>query len=154
MSERIEKSLPVTVSGVRAGEGPAVKELIAGCGLPTADITSETLRSMIVARKGPRIIGTVGLEVSGSFGLLRSLAVLEKFRGQGVANQLLVAAEKSARQRGIRTLYLLTLTAEKYFFDRGYRKVERSSAPDGIRDTAEFRTLCPDSAVCMCKPIG
>ncbi len=154
MSERSEKLLPATLSGVRPGEGPAVTEVIAQCGLHTEDITAELLRNTILARKGPRIIGTVALEVSGSFGLLRSLAVLEKFRGQGVARQLILAAEKSARQMGIHTLYLLTLTAEKYLSRRGFESIERSAAPDGIQDTAEFKSLCPDSAVCMKKSIA
>lgn len=154
MSQRYEKMLPVTLSGVRSGEGPDVEAVIAACGLPTEDITAETLRHTIVARKGHRIIGTVALELSGSGGLLRSLAVLEKFRGQGTGVLLVAAAEKSARQMGIKTLYLLTMTADRFFADRGYEKIERAAAPAGIRDTAEFSRLCPDSAVCMHKSIA
>ena len=150
---RAENRLPVTLSGVRAGEGPAVEKLIADCGLHTEDITVSILRNMIVARKGPRIVGTVALEAAGSCGLLRSLAVLERYRGQGVADRLMAAIEKSARQIGIQTLYLLTLTAESYFLDKGFQKTKRSAAPAGIRDTTEFRNLCPDSAVCMKKSI-
>ena len=115
MGDRAEKNLPVTISGVRQGEGPAVEEVIASCDLHTEDITAEILRNMIVARKGSRIIGTVGIEVAGGVGLLRSLAVQEKFRGLGVAAQLVASAEKLARQMGIQTLYLLTMTAEDFF---------------------------------------
>ena len=154
MDKRYEKRLPVTLSGVRAGEGPSVEGVIAACGLHTEDITARILRNTIVARKGPRIIGTVALEAAGSCALLRSLAVLEKFRGQGVADRLMAAVEKSARQMGIRTLYLLTVTAETYFSVRGFETLERSCAPGGIRDTAEFQHLCPDSAVCMRKIIA
>lgn len=154
MSERTEKMLPVTLSGVRSGEGPDVEEVIAACGLPTEDITAKTLRHAIVARKGHRIIGTVALELSGNCGLLRSLAVLEKYRGQGTGALLLAAVEKSARQMGVRTLYLLTMTAEKFFSARGFEKTERSAAPAGIQDTVEFRRLCPAGAVCMKKQVG
>ena len=154
IDERIENKLPVTLSGVRAGEGPIVEKVMADCGLQTDDITASLLRHTIVARKGSRIIGTVALEAAGSCGLLRSLAVLESFRGQGVAGRLVAAAEKSARQMGIQTLYLLTLTAEKYFFKNGFESIERSSAPAGMQDTDEFRRLCPASAVCMKKSIG
>ena len=55
---------------------------------------------------------------------------------------------------GIRTLYLLTLTAEVYFSAKSFETVERSVVPHGIRDTAEFRDLCPESAVCMRKIIA
>ena len=154
MGEKEERRLPVTLSGVRYGEGPAVEEVIASCGLHTEDITAKVLRNTIVARKGSRIIGTVALEAAGSAGLLRSLAVEEKFRCQGVASQLLVAVEKSACQMGIQTLYLLTLTAGDFFSNRGFEKIERASAPVDIQETAEFRQLCPDSAVCMKKSIA
>ena len=151
---RNEKRLPVTLSGVRAGEGPGVEKVVAACGLQTEDITASLLRNTLVARKGPRIIGTVALEAAGSSGLLRSLAVLEKFRSQGVGGQLVAAAEKYARQMGIQTLYLLTLTAEQYFLKKGFEPIERSAAPAGIQDTAEFRRLCPANAVCMRKPLS
>jgi amino-acid N-acetyltransferase len=154
MDKRYENWLPVTLSGVRAGEGPAVEEVMAACGLHTEDICARILQNTIVARIGSRIIGTVSLEPVGSSGLLRSLAVLEKFRGRGVAGQLVAAAEKSARQMGIQRLYLLTLTAETFFAGKGFEKLERASAPEGIRDTTEFRDLCPDSAVCLRKIIS
>ncbi len=154
IDKRNEKRLPVTLSGVRAGEGPEVDALIAGCGLHTEDISARILRNTVVARKGPQIIGTVALEVAGDAGLLRSLAVMEKYRHQGVGGQLVAAAEKAARPIGIRTLYLLTMTAESFFAARGFEKIERSSAPDAIRDTAEFRTHCPDTAICMRKSIA
>ena len=154
IDERNEKRLPVTLSGVRAGEGPAVEAVIAGCGLHTEDITAKILRNTIVARKGPRIIGTVALELVDDVGLLRSLAVEERYRSQGVAAQLLSAAEKAARLQGINTLYLLTLTAESFFAEKGFDKIDRSSAPKGIQETAEFKSLCPDSAACMQKSIA
>ena len=154
IDERDEKRLPVTLSGVRAGEGPAVEAVIADCGLHTEDITAKILRNTIVARKGPRIIGTVALEVVDDAGLLRSLAVEEKYRSQGVAAQLVAAAEKAARLQGIKTMYLLTLTAESFFAEKGFDKIERSSAPEGIQETAEFKSLCPDSAACMQKSIA
>lgn len=150
---RDENRLPVTLSGVRAQEGPAVEKVIAECGLHTEDVAAGILRNTIVARKGPTIIGTVSLEVAGNCGLLRSVAVRERYRRQGVATQLVAAIEKSARQMGLQTLYLLTLTAEKFFTARGFETTERTSAPAGIQGTEEFRRLCPASAVCMKKQI-
>ena len=154
MGDRVDKHLAVTLSGVRYAEGSATVDVIAACGLHTEDITAKTLRNTIVARIGPQIIGTVALEVAGSFGLLRSLAVLETYRGQGVGRQLLTAAEKLARQQGLSTLYLLTMTADRFFAANGFETVDRSTAPAGIQETAEFKQLCPDSAICMKKTIA
>jgi tRNA/tmRNA/rRNA uracil-C5-methylase (TrmA/RlmC/RlmD family) len=36
-------------------------------------------------------------------------------------------------------------------FKRGYQKVLRETIPNQIQGTAEFRSLCPVTAVCMMK---
>ena len=154
MRSRIDKLLAIAVSGIRPGEDARVKELIAKCGLHTEDITAGMLRHYIVARKGNLILGVVGLEPGGKACLLRSLAVDEAYRNQGIAVKLLASIEKYAKMMGVETLYLLTLTAEKFFAAAGYQRTDRESAPAEIKETAEFKTLCPDTAVCMCKTIA
>jgi amino-acid N-acetyltransferase len=146
--------LGVTVSGVREEERPAVMDLIGACGLHTEDLTDEMLRDFLVARKGGDLAGVIGLEICGSDALLRSLAVSEKHRGQGVGRKLADSVEKIARSCGVRTLYLLTLTAEDFLTRRGYEKIDRDRAPEKILATAEFSRFCPSSAVCMRKAIG
>jgi N-acetylglutamate synthase-like GNAT family acetyltransferase len=61
--------------------------------------------------------------------------------------------ERHARERGVRALYLLTTTAEKFFAGRGYRRVDREAIPDPIRSTREFADLCPATAAIMVKAI-
>ncbi|HXI21293.1 MAG TPA: hypothetical protein VNH46_09420, partial [Gemmatimonadales bacterium] len=60
----------------------------------------------------------------------------------------------AARARGIVDLYLLTSTAEPFFGRRGYRVADRGAAPEAIRRTAEFASLCPSSCAFMHKRIG
>lgn len=150
----IDKILVVTFSGVRPAEEEAVKTLIAACDLHTDDLSIEKLRHFVVARKGDAIIGVVGLELFPPHALLRSLAVAEAYRGQGIAAQLVEAAERYARSVGVESLYLLTLTAENLFRKCGYIELRRASAPDAIQATGEFNSLCPESAVCMHKHIA
>ena len=57
-----------------------------------------------------------------------------------------------ARGRG-RALVLLTLTAVSFFERQGYRVIDRRSVPDDVQATAEFKSLCPASAICMAKAI-
>ncbi len=68
-----------------------------------------------------------------------------------VASHLAERAEECAASLKIEALYLLTITAEGFFAKRGYHRVERDSAPSSVRETAEFKNLCPASAVCMVK---
>ncbi len=48
---------------------------------------------------------------------------------------------------------LLTMTAEGFFRERGYKKTERSSAPPEIQGTMEFQSLCPANSVCLVKKL-
>jgi amino-acid N-acetyltransferase len=149
----LNKILSITFSGMRPEEGPAVIELINACQLPTLDLTPEILSHFIVARKGDRVIGVIGLELCGQHALLRSLAVAEDFRRQGIAARLTAFIARYAVSYGIGTIYLLTMTAKAFFAKQGYLETDRSQAPGGIRATQEFKNLCPDTAVCMCREL-
>lgn len=149
----LDKILTVTLSGVRPEEETAVKSLIADCNLPSSDLTSEKLRHFLVARKGDAVVGAVGLEIVQPYALLRSLAVDEAYRGQGIAVQLTEAVERFARTMGVTTLYLLTLTAEELFSQCKFLKTSRDEAPESLQAMDEFKTLCPDTAVCMQKQL-
>ena len=58
-----------------------------------------------------------------------------------------------AEGRGLRALYLLTMTAEHYFPRFGFERIERSSIPRDIADTVEFKSACPATAVAMVRAI-
>lgn len=146
--------LPFTFSGVRPGEGAAIQKLIAACDLHTEDISADKLKDFIVCRKGDEIVGVVGLEIAGPSALLRSLAVSKPFRKQGVAVRLVDSGQRYALSRGVGTLYLLTMTADKFFARHGFAPIERHTVPEEMQRTAEFKNMCPASAVCMCKVIA
>lgn len=130
-----------------------IQALLAACDLPYQDLTLAHLEHFWVTREGPRLTGVVGLEVIGDIGLLRSLAIAEGDRGQGIGGQLTGKAEDYARARGVQALYLLTTTASDFFARRGYQPTERAAAPAPLQETAEFQSLCPSTAVCMVKYI-
>jgi amino-acid N-acetyltransferase len=136
------------------GDLSPIAELLTDCGLPAQDITQSLLDHFWVAREGRQLIGVVGLEICGRFALLRSLAVSAEQRGQGVGTRLTARAEAHARPQRISAIYLLTTTAHFFFAGRGYRQVERDQAPAEIQSTAEFRAICPISAVLMSKDLG
>jgi amino-acid N-acetyltransferase len=146
--------LPFTYSGVRPGEAPVIQKLLADCELHTEDLSSNKLKDFIVCRQGARIVGVVGVEIAKPYALLRSLAVAEAYRNQGVAANLVDSMQRYALSRGVGTLYLLTMTADKFFARQGFAPIERHTAPEEMQMTAEFKNLCPAAAVCMCKVIA
>jgi N-acetylglutamate synthase-like GNAT family acetyltransferase len=107
--------------------------------------------SFWVAELAGEVVGAIGLERYGDTGLLRSLVVAPSVRSRGIGAHLVDTLEREARALGIARLVLLTETAPAFFERRGYVVIERDAAPPPVRESAEFRSLCPATAVCMSK---
>lgn len=118
------------------------------------DIKPLGLRHFLLARDGADVVGMVGLEIRTDSALLRSLAVKEGYRKKGLATLLVEKIEAHAQNLNIGCLYLLTVTAEEFFKKSGFQPARRQTAPAGIQRTAEFKDLCPASAVFMVKNIA
>jgi len=129
------------------------KQVLADCGLPTSDLGSAHFDDFIGCGSPEDLKGVVGLELFGSVALLRSLAVIKVARGLGCAKKLVFEAENRARESGIKELYLLTTTAEKFFSNVEYVQAERNAAPEQIKSTTEFSGLCPVDATFMVKQL-
>lgn len=127
----------------------AIETLLTENNLPL-DGVREALSSFLVAEADGRIVGVVGMEYCGEYGLLRSTAVDAAWRNRGVARRLVEQIIAHAEARGTRALYLLTTTAERYFPSFGFQATARESVPEEIRATGEFRGACPESATVMC----
>jgi amino-acid N-acetyltransferase len=117
------------------------------------DITGEHLEHFFFVGSDGSPTGLVGLELYGADALLRSLAVAENARGKGLGSTLIDHAEQYAASKGVRSLYLLTTTAEGFFKRLGYERIERSNAPSSIGRTREFAGLCPASSALMLKSL-
>jgi amino-acid N-acetyltransferase len=126
--------------------------LLQAHGLPVSDITGEHLEHFFFGSDGSPT-GLVGLELYGTDALLRSLVVAENARGKGLGSTLIDHAEQYAASKGVRSIYLLTTTAEAFFKRLGYECIERSTAPPSIERTREFAGLCPASSAFMSKRI-
>ena len=136
------------IRAIKVNDLLKINELLSKNALGSDDIKAH-LEYFFVATQSDSIIGVAGLEVIGKYGLLRSVAVDERFRGCGIAASLCSTLEERAVQRGIRRLYLLTESADQYFLTRGYTVVSRDNVPLAIRKTRQFSILCPDSATLM-----
>lgn len=131
----------------------AVERLLTANHLPL-DGVREALQDFVVAHVGDALVGVAGLEVCCHNALLRSVAVAPEWRLHGVARALVTRVISDAEARGIRALYLLTTTAERYFPSFGFRTTTRDAVPDDIRATGEFQTACPASATVMCLSLS
>lgn len=137
-----------------AADLAAVLTLLKGAGLPTDDLTSAPGLHMWVLEADESLFGVIGLERFGAGALLRSLAVAAGYRQRGFGHQLVARLERDAQADGVEQLVLLTETAENFFRGLGYEAIDRRYVPEEIQQSAEFRSLCPASAVCMTKSLS
>jgi amino-acid N-acetyltransferase len=126
----------------------SIRALLSASALPTDDVAASR-QTFVVAVGDDGLQGSIALEFFDGTALVRSLAVRAELRGAGLGGRLLARALELAVGRYIRTLYLLTTSAQEFFARRGFEVVDRSAAPKAMRESREFADLCPTTAVCM-----
>ena len=125
-----------------------VERLLAGYALPVQGVP-ESMAGYVVAEVAGEVVGVVGLEEWGNFGLLRSAAVASEWKGRGVGRELVARILERAASNSLDAVYLLTTTAERYFPSFGFVLTTREAVPDVVRSSVEFQGACPVSALVM-----
>jgi N-acetylglutamate synthase-like GNAT family acetyltransferase len=129
---------------------PQIRALLDRVHLPLAGV-DEHLPTLLVAKEGERIVGTAALELYADGVLLRSVAVAPDRQGKTLGHQLTAAALRLATTCGAATVFLLTTTAERFFPQFGFEPIDREQVPASVRESVEFRSACPASAIVMRK---
>jgi amino-acid N-acetyltransferase len=133
-----------------AGDREEVVALLEACGLPPAGIDDHFLHAFLIARGDDgALLGAAGVEIHGDAALLRSVAVAEAARGQGLGERLSRAAMELAAEHGVRETYLLTTGAEGYFPRLGFVRVAREELPAALGASEQLRGACPATAIAM-----
>jgi amino-acid N-acetyltransferase len=133
---------------------PAVAQLLKIAGLPTSDLASAHEFHFWVVEENGSLIGAIALERFGHEALLRSLTVAPEHRKRGLGHELVARLEMDMQTDGIRELVLLTETAQSFFQRLGYLATDRGQVSEQVKQSAEFRSLCPVSAICMSKTLN
>lgn len=119
--------------------------------LPVEDIDDDKILYLFL--DGEKAIGTAGLEIFEDCALLRSISIIKEEQGKGLGKMINRQVEHYAKEAGINCLYLLTSTAKDFFERQGYCVIKREDTPEAVKQTAEFTSLCPSTAVIMKKRI-
>jgi len=142
----------IAIEPARVGDLTSILDLLRRSKLPIDDLDRH-LPTILVARRGADIVGSAALEIYGSGALLRSVAVDDSLRGQGLGQQLTNAALDLARAKRVKTVYLLTTTAGDFFPRFGFRAITRADVAPDVRRSVEFTTACPSTALVMARQI-
>lgn len=141
-----------TVRRATEAELDQVEALLDANDLPSADVRAKP-DCFFVADAGADVVGVGGVEIHGTHGLLRSVAVAASDRGRGYGSAICDELENHARREEVETLFLLTTTAASFFRERGFAEIARDEAPTSIQHTTQFVDLCPASATCVGKDL-
>ena len=131
---------------------PAVEDLLAKANLPVEGV-KKAIGLFVVAENNGKVVGVAGVERCGDFGLLRSVAVDPAVKGRGVGAAMTEWLIADSEASGLRALYLLTTTAEDYFPSFGFEKTARDTVPAEIKQSSEFKDICPSSATVMYRKL-
>ena len=129
-------------------EFQSFKESVINAGLPYGDLNYQN-QVLISYFDNNQMVGTGGLEILNSYGLLRSVSVYEHHRGKAIGKQIASDIISNAQRSNLDAVYLLTETAQGYFQKLGFETVDRESVPYEIKSTEQYAQLCPASATCM-----
>ena len=126
-----------------------MRALLLAAELPPEGLEDQFGPRYAVAEAGGALVGAAGMEVHGAFGLLRSVVVAPSHRGTGLGKALVVDRLAWARREGLATVFLLTTTAPRFFAALGFERAARETAPEEIRSSREFASVCPGSSALM-----
>ena len=144
---------PYTIRPARQDDITRVESALRDSELPLDGLRDQFGDGYAVAEVNGELIGVEGIEVYGTDGLLRSAAVVSAWRGKGVGDALTRDRIEWAKRRGLKSLYLLTMTAGDYWPRFGFRRADRDAAPEAMRQSPEFTEACPSTALFMALPL-
>jgi amino-acid N-acetyltransferase len=146
------------ITPMAAADLPVVFDLLVSNELPPDGMDAPGIAAIVARRIAPEdprrelnddIVGCAALELYEDAALLRSVAVRGDARDRGLGRRLVHEMLARARASGVPAVYLLTLTAAHWFPRFGFEAIDRLEAPESIRRTGEFTTLCPETAILM-----
>jgi len=95
---------------------------------------------VFVAELGGRLVGCVRAHPEGEHVYLGRLSVMPEFRRQGVADRLIEAVERYARELGVGAVLLKVRIAlpenQAFFLARGFREIRREAHPGFAEPTS------------------
>lgn len=130
---------------------PAIAALLEENGLSPLGVAASPENFLVLEQNG--IAAVAGMEIQGDAGLLRSLAVRLKDRKKGFGERMTYAIIDRGREQGVRTVYLLTETAERFFGRAGFTAARREDIPAPLMQSSALDRVCPQGSTVMKKTI-
>lgn len=125
-----------------------VAALLVEAELPLAGAEAHLPR-FILGFRGDQLVACAGIEIYGSTALLRSVAVRKCERSTGLGQEIVRRLLDDAYAIGLKTVVLLTTTADRFFSRFGFVRVSRADVPGEVFASLEFQGVCSSSSTVM-----
>jgi radical SAM superfamily enzyme YgiQ (UPF0313 family)/N-acetylglutamate synthase-like GNAT family acetyltransferase/2-polyprenyl-3-methyl-5-hydroxy-6-metoxy-1,4-benzoquinol methylase len=116
-------------------------KLLQACNLSTTGLEDQ-IHHFYAAWSGGEMIGSIGLEIYGKYGIIRSTAVLPQYRKKGIGSKLAKKMIDFARTQGIGELYLKTEDEAAFFKHVGFSHILPEQIPTEIKDADMLAISC------------
>ena len=136
------------VNSLNEEEREGLKHLLRSDQLCFNDVNERGVHLFGVRLKG-ELVGYFGYELFDNLALFRSMVVVPDARNKGYGALIWGQAKERLQDKGVKEVYLLTNTAADLFSKQGFATINRTSAPEPILATTEFKEFCPADSVCM-----
>jgi glycerol-1-phosphatase len=156
LSVLLDDPPPARFRPATPGDLPGINELLSSSGLKP-DGLEDRLDGTVVCTDDEQtgaFPATARLEALGPgdpSGILRSVAVRQDLRGQGLGLLAAASAIRTADRRGISHVYLFTETAERFFERLGFVAVPRHQLPLTVRKGPHAKG-CPGAVAMTIRP--
>ena len=122
--------MTVTIRPARTTDIKAIRQIIDAYTLQRRLLSKETVmlyedvQEFVVAESDGQVIGCGALHVLWEdLGEVRTVGVIDTFRGKKIGHQILEAVIEKARSLGLKRLFCLTFET-KFFGDHGFKEIE------------------------------
>jgi MOSC domain-containing protein YiiM/N-acetylglutamate synthase-like GNAT family acetyltransferase len=124
----------------------ALGSLLEEAGLPTLGFPEDTPSLTLATDPEGRVVAGAAVERWDGAGLLRSVVVTPDYRGRGLGTAVVRSVVRWSPRQGLRSLSLLTDTADAFFLRQGFMEVQRDELPTPLAQSMELREACGDRA--------
>lgn len=115
-----------------------IQRLVAKAGLVEKGIEKQINNFLVVENAKKEIVGTVGIEKLGEDGLLRSLVIKSENWNGKIGLEFVEIALAFAKQKGVKSLYLLTNSSLPFFEYLGFSILESEDIPEHVKNSSHF----------------
>jgi N-acetylglutamate synthase-like GNAT family acetyltransferase/SAM-dependent methyltransferase/pyruvate-formate lyase-activating enzyme len=134
-------TMDIHIVRAKSDQVKIAEKVLKECKLLTTGLEGH-IHNFFLAELDNEVVGSIGLEIYGEYGIIRSTSVLPRYRKKGIGAKLAERMIDFAREQGIKELYLKTEHEASFFSRVGFTHISPDYIPPGIKDMEMLAVSC------------